>query len=51
MSSEHAHAHVQAAAKSGTDKVWTPAEQTLLENAMRAVDKNAEDRWEQIAER
>mmetsp|Transcript_39486 Transcript_39486/g.77336 ORF Transcript_39486/g.77336 Transcript_39486/m.77336 type:complete len:122 (-) Transcript_39486:286-651(-) len=30
---------------------WTAEEQTLLENAMRAVDKSVEDRWDQIAAR
>lgn len=32
-------------------RAWTAEEQTLLENAMRAIDKTAEDRWGDIAER
>ena len=32
------------------DKPWTPAEQSLLENAMRTVDKSLADRWDRIAE-
>ncbi len=28
------------------DRPWTAAEQTLLENAMRSVDKSLEDRWD-----
>ncbi|EAL68262.1 myb domain-containing protein [Dictyostelium discoideum AX4] len=30
---------------------WTPEEQKLLEEALQKVDKNAEDRWDQIAAR
>ena len=32
------------------DKPWTPVEQSLLENAMRSVDKSLADRWDRIAE-
>lgn len=41
----------QTIGKASAEKGWTAAEQTLLENAMRAIDKTAEDRWELIAER
>ena len=40
---------VMAAAAAG--RPWTAAEQALLENAMRLVDRAAADRWDQIAER
>ena len=32
------------------EKPWTDAEQKMLENAMRTVDKSLEDRWDRIAE-
>jgi len=31
-------------------RAWTAAEQALLENAMRLVDKSVSDRWDKIAE-
>ena len=31
-------------------KSWSQEQQKLLENALKAVDKNAPDKWEQIAE-
>jgi hypothetical protein len=46
-----AKAAAQETAGTGGSKPWTAAEQTLLESAMRTVDKAADDRWGLIAER
>eukprot|EP00052_Salpingoeca_macrocollata_P006557 m.54360 g.54360 ORF g.54360 m.54360 type:complete len:781 (+) comp15507_c0_seq1:506-2848(+) len=43
--------HAKEEAKAASARAWSVEEQKLLEDAMRAVPKDAADRWDQIAAR